>query len=139
LAKPVRILDNFFKGGETIRGFASYGYGPVVTYPGGFTNTIGGKNFWASTAEVDFPLPGVPPDFGLKGGVFVDAGSLWGVDPPPGATGTIIDVNTIRSSVGGSVLWNSPIGLLRADFAQALTKAKTDELEWFRFSAGKRF
>jgi len=139
LGQTVRILDNFFKGGETIRGFASYGYGPVVQFADGSTEPIGGKNFWASTAEVQFPLPGIPPDFGLKGAVFADAGSLWGVDKPAGAIGTVVDDNSIRSSAGVSVLWSSPIGLLRADFAQALTKAKTDETEWFRFSAGKRF
>jgi outer membrane protein insertion porin family len=135
--QPVRALDDFFKGGETVRGFASYGIGPVSDNGDGTTTPIGGKNYWASTAEVQFPLPGVPPDFGLKGAVFADAGSLWGVDVPAG--GNVIDDNTIRTSAGVSVLWSSPIGLLRADFAQALTKAKTDDTEWFRFSAGKRF
>jgi outer membrane protein insertion porin family len=51
----------------------------------------------------------------------------------------VIDPNIIRSSVGGSVMWTSPIGVLRADAAYALTKAKTDTLQWFRFSAGKTF
>jgi outer membrane protein insertion porin family len=138
LGQPVRTLDNFFKGGETVRGFASYGFGAVANNGDGTTTPIGGKNYWASTAEVQFPLPGIPPDFGLKGAAFFDAGSLWGVDAPAGA-GAIIDNNTIRTSAGVSVLWNSPIGLLRADFAQALTKANTDDTEWFRFSAGKRF
>jgi outer membrane protein insertion porin family len=139
IGQPVRILDNFFKGGETVRGFASYGYGPVeYNSVDGTTTPIGGKNYWATTAEVDFPLPGVPPDLGFKGAVFADAGSLWGFDKPAGG-GATVDANTIRSSAGLSVLWASPIGLLRADFADALTKAATDTTEWFRFSAGKRF
>ncbi|MCB1501706.1 MAG: outer membrane protein assembly factor BamA [Bauldia sp.] len=131
----VNTIDNFFKGGETIRGFANYGYG-VVDGP---TDTpLGGKNYWGATAEVDFPLPGISPDFGLRGAMFADAGNLWGVDVPPGG-GPVIDPNIIRSSVGGSVIWASPIGILRADAAYALTKAKTDELQWFRFSAGRTF
>ena len=28
LGEQVRTIDNFFKGGETVRGFATYGYGP---------------------------------------------------------------------------------------------------------------
>ena len=89
-------------------------------------------------AEVDFPFPGISPDFGLKGAVFADAGNLWDVDIPPGG-GPVIDPNVIRSSVGGSVMWSSPIGILRADAAYALTKAKTDTTQWFRFSAGRTF
>jgi outer membrane protein insertion porin family len=137
--QPVRILDNFFKGGETVRGFASYGYGPVEYNSDGTTTPIGGKNYWASTAEVDFPLPGVPTDLGFKGAVFADAGSLWGFDKPAGATNKTADDNVIRTSAGFGLIWASPIGLLRADFADAITKASTDTTEWFRFSAGKRF
>ena len=52
----------------------------------------------------------------------------------------IIDDDTsIRSSVGASVLWASPLGLLRGDFAYALTKRHTTRLQWFRFSAGTQF
>jgi outer membrane protein insertion porin family len=130
LGQDVRALDDFFKGGETIRGFATYGIGPRDSA----NLAVGGKNFYAATAEVQFPLPGLPPDFGLRGALFADAGSVFGTDVA-GAT----DENTLRSSVGGSILWASPIGLLRADFAQALTKAKTDDTEFFRFSAGKQF
>ena len=78
------------------------------------------------------------PDFGLRGAVFADAGTLWDVDIPAGG-GPVVDPNIIRSSVGGSVLWESPFGILRADIAYALTKAKTDTLQWFRFSAGRTF
>jgi outer membrane protein insertion porin family len=139
IGKPVRILDDFFKGGETVRGFASYGYGPVEYNSDGSTTPIGGLNYWASTAEVDFPLPGIPPDLGFKGAVFADAGSLWGFDKPAGAVNKTANANTIRSSAGLGLIWASPIGLLRADFADPITKAATDTTEWFRFSAGKRF
>jgi outer membrane protein insertion porin family len=130
LGQDVRALDAFFKGGETIRGFATYGIGPRDEL--GYA--VGGKNFYAATAEVQFPLPGLPPDFGLRGALFADAGSVFGTD-----VANAKDENTLRSSVGGSILWSSPIGLLRADFAQALSKAKSDDTEFFRFSAGKQF
>ena len=136
LGAPVRVADNFFKGGETIRGFASYGYGPRETTS--TTNTpVGGKNFWAATAEVQFPMLGVPPEMGFRGAVFADAGQLWGVDVPVG--GVVTTNNTLRSSVGASVLWASPIGILRGDFAYPITKDPTDQTQIFRFSAGKQF
>ena len=84
LGQPVAIADNFFKGGETVRGFAPLGFGPRDTYAGstGSGLAVGGKNFVAGTAEVTFPMPVLPPDFGLRGAVFADAGMLFGVDNP---------------------------------------------------------
>jgi outer membrane protein insertion porin family len=49
------------------------------------------------------------------------------------------DSNVIRSSVGGSLIWNSPLGPLRFDLAYALTKDKYDRLQVFRFSGGSKF
>jgi outer membrane protein insertion porin family len=139
IGQPVRAADNFYKGGETIRGFAPYGFGPrIATSDAGNFYAVGGKNFVAATAEVQFPIPALPPDFGLRGAVFADAGTMFGVDVPAGAPAVNND-KSIRSSVGGSVLWASPIGLLRADFAYVLTKAVYDKTQWFRFSAGKQF
>lgn len=135
LGQKVPVFDDFFQGGETIRGFAPYGYGAVDTKTG---TPLGGKNYWVATAEIQFPFPGISPDFGFRGAVFADAGTLMDVDVPKGG-GPITNPNTIRSSVGGSVLWSSPIGILRADFSYVLSKAATDKTQWFRFSAGRRF
>ena len=136
LGKDVQVLDNFFRGGETIRGFESYGYGGRVQ---GLVDdyAIGGKNYWNVTAEAQFPLPLFPEEFGLRGAVFADAGSLWGHDDLAGYD--VQDSSTVRSSVGASIIWNSPFGLLRADFAEALTKADWDKTQVFRFSAGTQF
>jgi outer membrane protein insertion porin family len=136
LGQPVRVLDNFFKGGETIRGFAPYGYGPRET-TSGLNTPVGGKNFWAATAEVQFPMPGAASDFGLRGAVFADAGQLFGVDVPVG--GAVTSGNSLRSSVGASILWASPIGILRGDFAYPITKDPADKTQLFHFSAGKQF
>ncbi|MCP4380442.1 MAG: outer membrane protein assembly factor BamA [Hyphomicrobiales bacterium] len=133
--KKVPVYDNFFQGSETIRGFATYGFGPVDTKTG---TPIGGRNYWNASAEIQFPVPGISPDFGFRGAVYADAGTLMDVDIPKGG-GPITNPSTIRSSVGGSILWASPIGVLRADMSYVLSKAKTDETQWFKFSAGKTF
>ncbi len=59
------------------------------------------------------------------------------------------DKNVLRSSVGASILWNSPLGPIRFDYAYALSYDKGvnvggfkyggDRLQEFRFSGGTRF
>jgi outer membrane protein insertion porin family len=132
IGQDVAISDNFFKGGETIRGFDTFGYG-ARSDDG---TSLGGKTYVSGTAEVQFPMPFMPSDFGLRAAVFADAGTLFGVDSDyPG----IRDSTSIRSSVGASIIWASPFGLLRADFAEALTKESYDQTQFFRFGASKQF
>jgi outer membrane protein insertion porin family len=149
--QDVRIVDDFFKGGETVRGFATAGIGPRDPISG---ESYGGRNFYAATAEVRFPLPFIPDDLGFGGAVFADAGTLYGTDAYKFANKWCVshssecdpanllrpqDSEAIRSSVGGSILWNSPIGPLRADFAVALTKESFDQTQVFRFGAATKF
>ncbi len=145
LGQPVSTNDDFFQGGETIRGFAPIGYGP--RYVNGSTNiALGGKNYIAGTAEVQFPFPAVPPDFGLRAAIFADAGLLWGTDVPSScgtsaacSGGKVYDDMGIRSSVGASIIWASPFGPIRADFAQALTKKSYDTTQFFRIGTSAAF
>jgi len=139
IGEDVRLLDSFFKGGETIRGFESSGIGPRDVGTG---DALGGTIFAAGTAEVQFPLPVIPRDIGFKGAFFADAGTLFDTDftaADLGPGGVLRDDASIRSSVGGSLLWASPLGPLRVDFAHVLTKEDYDETQWFRFGGGTRF
>jgi outer membrane protein insertion porin family len=141
--EDVRLLDAFFKGGETVRGFDISGYGPRDLTSSN-KDALGGQKYWAATAEVRFPLPFVPEDIGLSGAIFADAGSLWdatgGARKAMAETGDVLgDSSSIRSSVGGSIMWNSPVGPLRMDFAKVLTKESYDQTQFFRFGASSRF
>jgi len=153
--QDVRMTDLFFKGGETIRGFQLAGYGPRDACEDPSTgqhisNTtcqrdpLGGQIFWAATAEARFPLPGVPDNLGMQGAVFVDAGSLF--DPSGIALSAVAnegsfinDSPEVRMSTGVSLIWQSPLGPLRADFGEALLKASYDKTEIFRFGASTNF
>jgi len=135
LGQTVRLLDSFFKGGETIRGFQTSGIGPRDPTTG---DALGGNVFVAGTAEVQFPMPLFPPEIGLKGAVFADAGTLFDTEAVV-AVGSPLDTASIRSSLGGSILWASPLGPLRADFAYVLTSESYDEEQFFRFGGGTRF
>ena len=147
--QDVRLLDLYYKGGETIRGFYMSGFGPRDTLTG---DALGGDTFWSTTAEVRFPFPLIPDDLGMSGAVFVDAGSLFGAgtlakilntqcgpggDPAVGVC--LADTMAIRASVGFGVMWNSPLGPLRLDIAKALLKETYDKEQLIRFGASTRF
>ncbi len=133
----LRLTDHFFKGGETIRGFDSAGLGPRDA--GNDRDALGGQIFYAGTIEARFPIPYLTDATGISAAVFADAGSVYEVDVPniPGVT--VLDDDTIRASVGGSILWDSPVGPIRADMAYVLQKADFDEEEVFRFGASTQF
>jgi outer membrane protein insertion porin family len=139
--EDVRLADLFYRGGETVRGFDKAGYGPRDGLTG---DALGGKIFYAATAEMRFPIPFVPDDLGLGGAVFADAGSLYDASDRAKELDAIGDVrlldeDSIRSSVGVSLIWNSPLGPLRADYAYVLTKEDFDDEQAFRFGASTRF
>lgn len=136
LGEGVRASDAFFKGGESIRGFKSYGPRDLAS-----DGAIGGNNFWTASAEMNFPIWGIPESFGLRGAVFADAGSLFGADDRKAGVpaGSFKDEASVRSSVGASILWQSPFGPLRADIAQVLTSENYDEEQFFRFGGGAKF
>ncbi len=51
----------------------------------------------------------------------------------------INDSNSIRTSIGASIFWDSPIGPLRFDFTEAINKETFDKTEFFQFSGGTSF
>lgn len=135
----IRILDLYFRGGETIRGFERSGIGPRDV---GSSNrdALGGKTYWAVTAELRFPFPIIPEDLGISGAVFADAGSLFNASERAELLATNLqDDSTIRSSVGASILWNSPVGPLRLDYAHVLSDEDYDETQNIRFGASSKF
>jgi outer membrane protein insertion porin family len=145
----VRLIDLFYKGGETIRGFNRGGFGPRDLFT---DDALGGDTFWATTAEVRFPLPFIPEDLGMGGAFFVDAGSLFGagafakkfndptcdiINQPTNVC--LVDEASVRASAGFSIMWNSPLGPLRLDIAKAFLKEKFDDEQLIRFGASTKF
>ena len=160
----LRIVDNFNLGPSLVRGFASGGIGPRDVSAGVDTRSsaIGGTTYFGGSLEVQFPIFGLPRDLGLRGAVFADAGTLFSykgrtnftpgggackaqfvsTSTPAYTQGTCItvrDSNVIRSSVGASLLWGSPLGPIRFDYAYALSRDKFDVRQGFRFSGGSSF
>ena len=138
----LRVSEQFMLGGNLVRGFENQGIGPRDATT---DDAIGGRFFFAATAEGTFPFPIIPKELGLSGAVFADAGSLWDADSDlvnlVENNGGRIDSNdlAIRASVGAGVRWRSPFGPIRADFAYPLVKEDSDKTQLFRLSGGTRF
>lgn len=133
----VPLLNRFFGGPWLVRGFAPNGIGPRDLTPGSTMDNIGGTAFWGTSTEVQTSIPYLPSDFALKVAVFADAGSVWGGQGPSlsqsfGAGGA----GTIRSSFGAGLIWASPFGPIRVDYAVPVTQASFDQTRRLSFSAG---
>ncbi|MBB5276449.1 outer membrane protein insertion porin family [Rhizobium rosettiformans] len=133
LGDNLNVFDQFKIGGKEVRGFDNSGIGPRMG-----DDSIGGTTYFTASAEATFPLPLVPQDLGFRGAVFADAGTLFGSDlrSDAGAEGTDM---SIRASVGAGLVWNSPFGALRVDYAVPVAKEDFDDTQEFRFSMANQF
>jgi outer membrane protein insertion porin family len=150
--KDLRMLDHFQMGPNLVRGFQTAGIGPRDMTPGTSGDALGGTMYWGASVEAQFPIFGVPKDFGMRVALFADAGSVWDyrgprVFPSTGTSVTTIDpftgkdtdAMTVRSSVGAGLIWDSPFGPIRIDYAWPLTKDPNDRVQQLRFSGGTKF
>jgi outer membrane protein insertion porin family len=104
--------------------------GAVYADAGGLYDYTGPTS-WAATGEVNTPgctpptnpsaHPNVPPNPGTCLGLQFD------------------DSSVVRSSVGIGLIWASPFGPLRFDYAVPLTKSPYDRVQQFRFGGGTSF
>jgi len=173
------VLDNFNLGPSLVRGFAPGGIGPRDVSSGldNRSAALGGTTYFGASAEVQFPIYGLPKEVGMKGALFVDAGTLFGYkgktefnqalylapgtpcQPTQYTTAgvaytqsnciTVRDEHKIRASVGASIIWASPLGPIRFDYAIPFSKVKDtyvggiyrggDVTQYFRFSGGGTF
>lgn len=125
-----RVTDRFFGNGK-IRGFERNGIGPRDG-----ADALGGNMYAVARFEADFPI-GLPEEYGISGGLFFDVGSVWGLDNATG--GTVDDSMKLRSAVGFSVFWDTPVGPLRFNFSDALQKQAGDKEQQFDLTISTKF
>lgn len=132
-----RTVDRFFLGKSQLRGFEPFGVGPRERNGGGtLDDAVGGRYYAAARFETDFPL-GLPEEYGIRGGLFYDVGSLWGSGQS--SANLIQDDFSLRHVIGFSVLWDTAVGPLRFDFSKALQKEQFDRDQNFNFSISAQF
>jgi outer membrane protein insertion porin family len=158
--QEVRLLDDFKMGPNLVRGFSPAGLGPRDTTPGTAGDAIGGTNYWGASLEFQYPFYFLPKDSGFRGAVFFDAGSVWGYKGETqlvstGEVNGIVNSNVgsfvcqcgmqfadspfVRMSAGASIIWDSPFGPLRFDFAYPIAKTSYDRTQFFAFGGGTHF
>ncbi|TPJ76734.1 outer membrane protein assembly factor BamA [Mesorhizobium sp. B2-6-2] len=130
----LRIFDQFQSNDRMIRGFEYGGIGPVDPATG---DHLGGTTYFNASAEAQFPLPVIPESFGLRGAVFADAATLYGTKITS-VTQESTDMK-LRASVGIGLMWASPFGPIRIDYAIPVKKESTDDVQEFNFGIATRF
>jgi outer membrane protein insertion porin family len=92
-----------------------------------------GPTTWAATGELTTP-------FSQKGG---NSNCIPPTQAPVNAgtcTGLVYNSNNvIRTSVGIGLIWQSPFGPLRFDYAVPITKGQFDRVQQFKFGGGTSF
>ena len=142
------IVDNFYLGGDNLRGFLDGGVGPH-SFPTHFypaSDSLGGRFIYTESQTLNFPLP-LGPDLGLSGRYFVDVGGLDGertigeAFTGRKAVGQRIVGNDLRPrvSTGVGVSWKSPFGLINIDLGVPIAKQEYDQTQVFRFGFGSNF
>lgn len=133
----LRIFDHFQSNDRMIRGFAYGGIGPVDNEDA--DDHLGGTTYFNASAEAQFPMPVIPESFGLRGAVFADAATLYGSK----IDASLVDQSTVdmqwRASVGVGLMWASPFGPIRIDYAMPVLKEDTDDVQEFNFGISSRF
>ncbi|GKY87618.1 outer membrane protein assembly factor BamA [Sinisalibacter aestuarii] len=128
-----RVTDRFMMSPDDVLGFGSYGMGPR-DLAAADDDALGGNYYGAARLEARFPI-GLPEEYNITGGVFVHAGSVWGLDNSPG----VDDDLYIRASGGAALYWETPIGPLRFSYAYPFMKEAYDVEQRFGVSISTGF
>jgi outer membrane protein insertion porin family len=127
----VHAVEAFMPGATIIRGFEGRGVGPRLQN-GEF---LGATMYAAVSAEIEFPIPALPESYGLSGALWADA--AW-IDGLPGTGLSALDPASqdtpLRTSIGASLIWDSPFGPLRGDVSHVLNKSTADRTQVFQIT-----
>ncbi len=134
--EDLRVFDLFKNNTEMIRGFKYAGIGPRdLSVEDGKGSFLGGTTYFSASTEAQFPMPVIPESLGIRGAFFADAATLYGTILPE-ASNTDMEW---RASVGASIMWASPFGPLRFDYAQPVVKEDGDQVQNFNFGISSKF
>ncbi len=137
-----RVDDRFFLGSRIMRGFEPGGIGPRQV-SGTDDDALGGNFFAVARFEARFPL-GLPDEYGISGGAFIDVGSVWGLDDSTiasqsPANSIVYEDGSLRAVAGVSLFWDTPVGPLRFNFTETLKKETLDRDSSFDLTISTSF
>lgn len=141
IAGVSNIGDRYMLGQGSIRGFAFGGFGPrdleVADTP-----ALGGNFYGSGRIDIMFPnafaehAPSVTP------GVFLDVGSLWGLDDVDGGllgADPVDDAAYMRASIGASLRIQTAIGPIEIYVARPIQQQTYDVSETFGLAFTQSF
>lgn len=142
------VMDNFYLGGNDLRGFLNGGAGPrTIPVPGHpQEDFIGGRFMYNGSVQLNFPIPYLTA-MGVYGHVFSDFGSLAGIrvehryTNPASVPYAPVSGDTLRPRVSAGVgfIWKSPFGILNVNVAKPIMRSPEDYTQLFRFGFGQQF
>jgi outer membrane protein insertion porin family len=123
--------EAFQLGPSVVRMFRSRDFGPRgAAGPNG--ETLGSTMYASISGEIEFPIPVLPENFGLRGAIWADAAWIGGAGGTSGGAPLPVTATStnqpLKSSVGASIIWDSPFGPIRGDVGYAITKATTSAM-----------
>ena len=126
--KDVKVSDRQYVPSSKLRGFEPGKVGPVDN--GDF---VGGNYLTAINISSDLKI--LESFETTSFNIFLDMANVWGVD----YSSEVDESNKLRSAVGISLDWYTPVGPLNFSLAQPIMKKNTDKTETFRFNLGTTF
>lgn len=128
-ADSLPFFRRYYAGGiRSVRGYETGSLGPK--YPDG--DATGGDLRTTGSFELVFPPPLADVGSQTRLSVFYDFGNVY-------ASADEFEASELRSAVGVSFNWRSPIGPLSFSFAEALDPEPEDRTERFQFTIGTLF
>ena len=127
--KNVKLSDRLFIPSSKLRGFETGKVGPMDG-----ADFIGGN--YSTGINISSTIPQILPNSdNTNFSIFLDAANIWGVD----YNSTLSNNSKIKSSIGITVDFFTPIGPLNFSLSEVLSKHKNDVSESFRFNLGTTF
>ena len=127
--KDVKLSERLFVPISKLRGFESGKVGPMDG-----ADFIGGN--YTTGVNISSTIPQILPNSdNTNFSIFLDAANIWGVD----YDSTLSNNSKIKSSIGITVDFFTPIGPLNFSLSEVLSKHKNDVSESFRFNLGTTF
>lgn len=127
----INPTETFQHGPTLVRGFEARGIGPRLLSG----ELVGSTMYAGGSVEIEMPIPILPESYGLSAAVWGDVAYVTGIG---GGAGLVIDPLSVdqplKASVGASIIWHSPFGPLRGDFAYVLSKATNDRTQLFQLT-----
>jgi outer membrane protein insertion porin family len=129
------IGDRYMLGDASIRGFALGGFGPRDAAANGVA--LGGNHFAVLRLDAQFPNAIGAAGGRFVPGIFVDAGSLWGLDDVAGGlagTDPVDDSARLRAAAGLSLRILTDIGPVEIYAAHPFARESYDRTQQFGLS-----